>query len=477
MWSQVDQLAWFLIDAALAAFLVLTAVALAMVMTQQPLRRCALARGALLASLALIPLIGLRWAGPLEFTTPMGVVALPWEWRAEYWFPDRLTVLGQSGPGLSLGFQEWALRYLVVLALATAAWKLAWLVLGVMVSKIEVLRHSRTPSRATQTLYQSIPFPGSSRPALRISSRVARPVLVGPWHPAILIPTELDQPGAAEPLRLSLLHELVHASRRDPWFRMLGDLAQVVWFALPPLWWIRAQMRLDQEFLADQQAAIRFGPFGTYAASLVDLAGPSPRSEPPLDRRKAGLGGPALSLRILMLVRCPFPIEPRAPLWWRLGVPPVLVALTLLASGLTLQRRQPSARPLPAPGVFQPAHGVFRLTRFSLANPTARPYPLPVKLPPQFDLTLEVWAESATSLANLRVIGQPLTAGLVPSPSPRTVEGFSRVRIRRGPDGLRTWVNADEAPPAPNAGPLPDLLTIQARSREPILIRNLMLVW
>ncbi|MEO6811047.1 MAG: M56 family metallopeptidase [Isosphaeraceae bacterium] len=476
MGSRVDQLTWFLIDAVLAASLVLTAVALVMVMTRQPVRRCALARGALLASLALIPLIGLRSITSLELARPIRFT-LPWEWRAERWFPDRLTAMGQTGPGLSLAINHWVLRCLTWLALATAALKLAWLILGVWALR-RVLHDSQEPSRATIALYQSIPFPRCRRPGLRVSSKVTRPALVGTLRPSILIPVELDRPETFEPLRLSLLHELVHARRRDPWFKMVSDLAQVIWFVLPPLWWIREQMRLDQEFLADQQAAIGFGPFGTYAASLVDLADASPRFEPILDRRQTGLGGPALSLRVLMLVRCPFPVEQRAPPWWCWAISTILVALTLIASSVTLQGRQPPAPRSFEPGLFQPAHGVFKLTRLSLAHPPTDPYPIPIKLPPRFDLTMDLWASSAATLAGVQVVGRPLsTARSNLAPSPRSLDGFHTVRVRLDPDGLQIRVDdrvvATERKPAP----LPELLTIQTKTHQPILVRNLKLVW
>ncbi len=128
--------------------------------------------------------------------------------------------------------------------------------------------------------YQSLPFEGGSRrPRLLVSDRATRPVLVGSLRPAILIPPGLDQPEASDRLRLSLSHELAHAESLDHQFGPAATLAQAIWFFLPPVWWIRDQMKLDQEFLADRRAVEHFGTSGGYASSLVDLASlPASRS-------------------------------------------------------------------------------------------------------------------------------------------------------------------------------------------------------
>ena len=82
--------------------------------------------------------------------------------------------------------------------------------------------------------------------------------MTGLFRPTILIPEALD--GALddpEPLRLSLLHEIAHAERSDHWFGTAASMAQTVWFFLPQVWWLRRQLLIDQEFLADRSAAER----------------------------------------------------------------------------------------------------------------------------------------------------------------------------------------------------------------------------
>ena len=87
----------------------------------------------------------------------------------------------------------------------------------------------------------------------RLVAAVQRPVLVGFVRTTILIPSSYDEPEAsAEFLKLSLLHELAHAEQSDPWFGTIASLAQSVWFFLPHVWWLRSQLMIDQEFMADQ---------------------------------------------------------------------------------------------------------------------------------------------------------------------------------------------------------------------------------
>ena len=134
---------------------------------------------------------------------------------------------------------------------------------------------------------------------------------MGLLRPAILIPPGLDQPESAERLRLSLLHELAHAESLDHRFGPVANLAQAIWFFLPPVWWIRDQMKLDQEFLADRGAVDHFGTSGGYASSLVDLASSAlPASGGAAPAPDAPVGGPgvasALFQRVLMLLKCPF---------------------------------------------------------------------------------------------------------------------------------------------------------------------------
>ncbi len=170
---------------------------------------------------------------------------------------------------------RWLPRSLTLIVLTVAATGAAWVLLGFWGVRW-LLRHSREPAPSTQAVYDGLSAGRTKeqvRPDVRVSASVQRPVLVGLRQPTILIPASYEEPGSsAELLRLSLLHELAHADQSDPWFGTIASLAQSIWFYLPHVWWLRSQLMIDQEFMADHAASKRYGTPKGYAASLLALA-------------------------------------------------------------------------------------------------------------------------------------------------------------------------------------------------------------
>ncbi len=460
MGAWLNALAGPLLDALVAAGLFLGSVSLAMALCRQPSRRCWLARLGLVGALAIGPLSAsgvvpridlgarLRAAAPPSWPRPR-----PSELRPEAW-PTRL-----------------AAGYLAVAGLG-----LATLVLGGWGAG-RVIARSQAPSAPTLALYEelAVGLPPRRRPRVRVSPRLRRPGLLGVVRPWIMIPPSLDRPEAGDALRLCLLHELVHARRLDPLFAQLAAVIQALAFPWPQSWWIRAQMRLDQEYLADHLAASRFGTTSAYAASLLDLAAPGS-----IASQNAPLRDPAppcqqigsrVFRRVLMLVRCPFPVETTPPRTWKVMASSLVLAGTLLASSLTLQA---SAPPRPA----FPTHGTFRMGHLSLlasssdGQPASPPFRIPLgDLPPHYQLTLQVWAESPSALTGTRILGLPLANGPVPAPS------WHSARIVREPDHLSLWLDDQPIhdrvpPPAINLAP-----TFEAPHGQPAWFRQVELVW
>ncbi len=335
-WEQFETVDAF--DAALSAVLFFSVVVLAMLACRQPARRILIARVALLASLAIIPLTTLRALPQLDLVNAVlssGLVAhstntsssiqplhLPLDWVSQvavrdHRLPDLLVHPGS-------GTWRWLAHVLVLMVLEGMGAGFAWLLLGF--GGVQwLIRHSHPPSTATRDLYEPLVADSSRvarRSVLRVSTRVRRPVVVGSVRPMILIPEALDLPcGNPEFLRLSLLHELAHVERYDHWFNTVANLAQTVWFFLPHTWWLRSHLMIDQEFLADQSAASRYGTSSAYASSLLSMAAhhsvqdvgefDSPSTGEP-SKKKIGVPS-ALFQRMVMLLHCPFPIEARAP--------------------------------------------------------------------------------------------------------------------------------------------------------------------
>ena len=241
-----------LFDATVSTALFLSLVVLAMLLCRQPARRIRIARVALLSSLMMIPMVALAPLPRLDITdTIIRSDLIP----AQLIFnPDQKTPTSASGSPservswfISSGFSaelsrvgRWLERGLTLIDLVAVSIGLGWFILGCWGVRW-LIRHSQTPSASAKAIFDRLQIERGTarrRAALRVSSRINRPVVVGLLRPTILIPRsfdELDDDG--ELLRLTLLHEIAHAERLDPWFCTAASLAQTLCFP-PSGWWL-----------------------------------------------------------------------------------------------------------------------------------------------------------------------------------------------------------------------------------------------
>ena len=355
-------------------------------------------------------------------------------------------------------------------------------------------RHAKAP-RATRRARSN----ASRRSVLRVSTRIRRPVVVGMFRSSILIPESLDLPaGNPRFLRLSLLHELAHVERYDHWFNTVANLAQTLWFFLPQSWWIRNQLMIDQEFLADQSAAGQYGTSSVYASSLLSMAAdPSSQgsvavgsSGPSMPSREKTLVPSALFQRILMLLHCPFAIETRTPrLWSGMSMLSVLgtlvVAVCLVIRWPKLDGPGSRLRTMPAPNSRR-----FEVVHF-VAEPVPGPpngrsiaYAMPLPLPPEFDLEVEV-NSSPNDLGQIRIAGHPLRNGVRTRTGPSSApdedhsdrRSWHKVHVHR--DHRNASVEVDGKPIAdePLSETTSDLLTIEPGFQNAAEFRHLIVTW
>src|SRR5205814_1178892 len=108
-------------------------------------------------------------------------------------------------------------------------------------------------------------------PRLLMSPRVQVPFACGILRPTIVLPSSFAQAAAPDALRWVLAHELAHLQRPDAWTGMLFGLGRAFYFALPWFWWLRRQVRLCQEYVADA-AAVAAGSPEDYAQFLLNWA-------------------------------------------------------------------------------------------------------------------------------------------------------------------------------------------------------------
>lgn len=113
---------------------------------------------------------------------------------------------------------------------------------------------------------------------LLVSPQISGPMTWGLWRPVIIVPSSMVHATDAKQLRWCLAHETSHVERGDAWTLMLASAVQLVSFYQPHYWWLRRQMSLCQDFLADARAVAETGSAEDYADFLVGLARSQKRS-------------------------------------------------------------------------------------------------------------------------------------------------------------------------------------------------------
>jgi beta-lactamase regulating signal transducer with metallopeptidase domain/C-terminal processing protease CtpA/Prc len=186
-------------------------------------------------------------------------------------------------------------------------------------------------------------------PRIGVSARLALPVSFGLWRPTILITPAFCDAARQEDLRQVLVHELTHLKRLDSWSCLMLAIGQSLYFHLPWFWWLRKQVRLCQEYVADAAAA-SLTSTEDYAEYLVSLSGgAAPRL--PVGALVMGVKDKNSDLfrRVTMLLNASHSVENRPPRWWSVVTAGAFFALAVLISGIglraTAQADEPTADP------------------------------------------------------------------------------------------------------------------------------------
>ena len=161
---------------------------------------------------------------------------------------------------------------------------------------------------------------------LIVSRRVNQPLAAAWGRPVIVLPENLC--GDAQSLRWCLAHEWTHVERRDFRVWLMAGLVRVLFFYHPLVWWLRRQLRLCQDFVADARAA-RQAPQPEDYAEFLTVRAAAGSLHPAIVGLGMGFRKSELYRRIVMLVENQ-PIESRAPRLWSVSV--TLAALVLVAA-------------------------------------------------------------------------------------------------------------------------------------------------
>jgi len=279
---------------------------------------------------------------PGRLVAPDGGDARP---RQHIEIPARLAVDTQQPVGswlsrlAALPWRAFALSAYVAAAAGLAAW---WLLGQVLLWRIT--RAARpAPSEVRERFLQISGSAGREVVVLE-SDTVELPFTFTWTRSVIVLPTALCNEGDSRELQFCLAHEWSHVERRDSRAWNLAALAGLMLFYQPLFWWLRRQLRLCQDYLADDRAAALVSA-EDYAMYLVRLAR-ARHAWPALPALGVSDRRSNLYRRIAMLVQDHEPLEHRCRPRWTLASAVSAAILMVVASGLKLDAT--AAVPAPA---------------------------------------------------------------------------------------------------------------------------------
>jgi beta-lactamase regulating signal transducer with metallopeptidase domain len=173
--------------------------------------------------------------------------------------------------GSRTGFS--AAAVLVCLWLAISAFRLALLVLRLMrLRKLTVGAYC--PGPELEALFARLCAIGrvNRRVGLMVSARQRSPLVLGFFHPVVLIPADLAGQSDLTEAQHVLAHELAHVRRFDDWANLFQHFIQAVLFFHPSVWWITRKLSLEREIACDDHVLHQSGGPRSYALVLASVA-------------------------------------------------------------------------------------------------------------------------------------------------------------------------------------------------------------
>lgn len=110
-------------------------------------------------------------------------------------------------------------------------------------------------------------------PQVLVTDEPASPFVIGLRRPRLVLPEQAMRGLDARAAEALIVHELAHLRRRDHWVRSIQNLARLLLFFWPPVWWVCRRIDRFAEMACDQWAVTvsRISP-QHYAQSLLEVA-------------------------------------------------------------------------------------------------------------------------------------------------------------------------------------------------------------
>jgi beta-lactamase regulating signal transducer with metallopeptidase domain len=105
----------------------------------------------------------------------------------------------------------------------------------------------------------------------RQSRRAGVPAVIGYLRPVLLLPVSAVSGMTAQQIDAVVAHELAHIRRHDYLVNAFQQLAEILLFFHPAVWWVSSQIRREREHCCDDLAVLVCGDVLTYAKALLTL--------------------------------------------------------------------------------------------------------------------------------------------------------------------------------------------------------------
>ena len=352
----------WLMQASLSTLLVLLAGAVAVLCVRQPVRRIRLIELTLIGCL-IVPWLGLIPGYPRLFVPgwPTATDQLPTgsgessrlpnprlldSFSSEHSPPVNSTD-NESAPAHTYtisGLSRKDARLWIVTAYLTGVAAMSlWWVIGLF-GLIRAVWSARPASRQCRAVIRRLAGHYSDRVVLLESKQSEQAFTFAWYRPVIILPAKFCQAEDSKSLSWCLAHEWSHVRHYDTWSWLLANVTRLVFFFQPLLWWLRGQLRLYQNYLADAQAAQQSAQPEDYAEFLTRTVFTSTLSHAPVGLGIAGQRS-ELYRRVIMLVQDQFTFEDRCSRRFSLLTALVGLALVSLVSAVAAPRNAVAAKP------------------------------------------------------------------------------------------------------------------------------------
>lgn len=109
-----------------------------------------------------------------------------------------------------------------------------------------------------------------NRPKIVFKEGLTSPVVAGLLRPVIVFPKGADV-WSSDTKEMALLHELGHVQRKDLWVRVAADLACVIHWYNPLVWWLRSKLLSQCEYACDAHVVASGVDRGVYVHALCEV--------------------------------------------------------------------------------------------------------------------------------------------------------------------------------------------------------------